>query len=128
MRGLKIIKMEGVNISKAFSDKTDYQTSVYFDNVLVVVKVTINVNGVDFIRNNDETILYKLNINLQPGTYQLTPRYHGDDEYLSSQIIKESILLKAQKDLKRFIILLRFNTNQIFIYSVRLVLLYIHRF
>ena len=31
--------------------------------------------------------LYKLDINLQPGTYQITAQYKGDEEHLGSQVV-----------------------------------------
>ena len=97
----KVTRMEGTNISKAFSDKTAYQCAVYDDNGRVGGKVTISVNGVDYIRTNDETGLYKLNINLQPGTYQLTARYHGDNEHLPSQIINSIHIVEDPKEPER---------------------------
>lgn len=97
----KVTRMDGVNISKAFSDKTAYQCAVYDDNGRVGGTVTLSVNGVDYVRNNDETGLYKLNINLQPGTYQLTARYHGDNEHLPSQIINSIHIVEDPKEPER---------------------------
>lgn len=83
----KVTRMEGVNINKAFSDKTAYQCAVYDDNGRVGGTVNITVNGRTYTRTNDETGLYKLNINLPVGTYQITAEYPGDNEHLASQII-----------------------------------------
>ncbi|MCR5027398.1 MAG: C39 family peptidase [Methanobrevibacter sp.] len=83
----KVTRMEGVNISKAFSDKTAYQCAVYDDNSRVSGTVVISVNGVDYTKTPDSTGLYKLNINLQPGTYQISAQYMGDNEHLPSQIV-----------------------------------------
>lgn len=83
----KVTRMEGVNINKSFSDKTAYQCAVYDDNGRVGGTVNITVNGVTYARTNDENGLYKLNINLPVGTYQITARYNGDGEHLPSQII-----------------------------------------
>ncbi|MBR0271156.1 MAG: C39 family peptidase [Methanobrevibacter sp.] len=83
----KVTRMEGTNITKAFSDKTAYQCAVYDDNGRVAGSVDITINGVTYTRTPDESGLYKLNINLQPGTYQLTAKYRGDDTHLASQII-----------------------------------------
>ena len=83
----KVTRMDGVNINKAFSDKTAYQCAVYDDTGRVGGTVNITVNGVTYSRTNDENGLYKLNINLPVGTYQITARYNGDNEHLPSQII-----------------------------------------
>ena len=83
----KVTRMDGVNINKAFSDKTAYQCAVYDDTGRVGGTVNITVNGVTYPRTNDENGLYKLNINLPVGTYQITARYNGDNEHLPSQII-----------------------------------------
>ena len=93
----KVTRMDGVNISKAYSDKTQYQCAVYDDTGRVAGTVIININGVDYTRTPDTDGLYKLNINLQPGTYQLTAKYQGDNEHLPSQIVNT--------------IQLKFNTN-----------------
>lgn len=83
----KVTRMDGINISKAYSDKTPYQCAVYDDAGRVSGTVDITVNGVTYTKTPDENGLYKLNINLQPGTYQLTAKYRGDDTHLASQII-----------------------------------------
>jgi hypothetical protein len=94
-------RMEGVNISKAYSDKTAYQCAVYDDKGRVGGAVDITVNGKTYTKNNDETGLYKLNINLQPGTYQLTAQYHGDNEHLPSQIINSIHIVEDPKQPER---------------------------
>lgn len=83
----KVTRMEGTNISKAFSDKVAYQCAVYDDVGRVGGQVDITVNGVTYTKNNDSDGLYKLNINLQPGSYQITAQYKGDEEHLGSQIV-----------------------------------------
>ena len=83
----KVTRMEGTNINKSFSDKTAYQCAVYDDVGRVGGTVDITVNGKTYTKTPDETGLYKLNINLQPGTYQITAKYPGDNEHLPSQII-----------------------------------------
>ena len=83
----KVTRMEGTNISKAYSDKTAYQCTVYDDVGRVSGTVDITVNGVTYTRTPDETGLYKLNINLPKGDYQLTAKYRGDDTHLASQIV-----------------------------------------
>ena len=93
----KVTRMDGVNITKAFSDKTAYQCAVYDDVGRVGGTVDITVHGKTYTRNNDETGLYKLNINLQPGTYQITARYNGDNEHLASQIVNTIHIVEDPK-------------------------------
>lgn len=97
----KVTRMEGVNISKAFSDKTAYQCAVYDDTGRVAGTVIININGVDYTRTPDESGLYKLNINLNPGTYQLTAQYTGDNEHLPSQIVNTIHIVEDPKEPER---------------------------
>ena len=97
----KVTTMEGVNISKAFSDKTAYQCAVYDDVGRVAGNVNITVNGVTYPRTPDETGLYKLNINLQPGTYQITAQYLGDQEHLPSQIVNTIHIVEDPKEPER---------------------------
>lgn len=82
-----VTKMEGVNMTKAFSDKSQYQCAVYDVNGRVAGKVIITVNGRSYEKTPDASGLYKLNINLNPGTYQLTAQYVGDDDHIGSQIV-----------------------------------------
>lgn len=80
-------RMEGTNITKAFSDNTKYQCAVYDSNGRVSGKVTITVNGVSYDRTADSNGLYKLDIRLNPGIYKLTAQYAGDDNHIGSQIV-----------------------------------------
>lgn len=93
----KVTKMEGTNISKAFSDKTAYQCAVYDDAGRVGGTVDITVNGVTYKKEADSTGLYKLNINLQPGTYQITAVFHGDKDHLGSQIVNTINIVEDPK-------------------------------
>lgn len=80
-------RMEGTNMTKAFSDKTPYQCAVYDANGRVSGKVIMTINGVPYERTPDAEGLYKLNINLAPGRYLLVAQYQGDAEHLGSQIV-----------------------------------------
>lgn len=97
----KVTRMEGVNINKAFSDKTPYQCAVYDDAGRVAGNVDITVNGVKYNKTPDENGLYKLNINLNPGTYQITAKYPGDDNHLPSQIINNIHIVEDPKQPER---------------------------
>lgn len=79
--------MEGVNISKAYSDPLQYQCAVYDTDGRVAGNVNINIDGQTYTINPDETGLYKLPVNLPVGTYQITAQYIGDNEHLPSQIV-----------------------------------------
>lgn len=97
----KVTYMEGININKAFSDKTPYQCAVYDDNGRVAGTVDIEVNGKTYTRTPDETGLYKLNINLNPGYYQITAQYVGDNEHLPSQIVNTIHIVEDPKEPER---------------------------
>ena len=93
--------MEGVNISKAFSDPIPYQCAVYDDAGRVAGNVDITINGKTYERTPDENGLYKLNIRLNPGTYQITARYRGDMDHLPSQIVNTVHIVEDPKEPER---------------------------
>ena len=93
--------MEGVNISKAFSDPLPYQCAVYDDAGRVAGNVDITINGKTYERTPDENGLYKLNIRLNPGTYQITARYRGDMDHLPSQIVNTVHIVEDPKEPER---------------------------
>ena len=97
----KVTSMEGVNISKAFSDKLPYQCAVYDDQGRVAGNVDITVNGKTYRRTPDETGLYHLNINLPVGTYQITAQYVGDNDHLPSQIVNTIHIVEDPKEPER---------------------------
>ena len=86
-------RMEGTNINKAKSDSTPYQCAVYDANGRVSGQVDITINGVTYSKTPDSQGLYKLNINLQPGSYSLTAKYLGDDTHLASQIVNTIVVV-----------------------------------
>ena len=71
-------RMEGTNINMTYKDGTIYQCAVYNNRGRVAGDVDITINGVTYRRTPDNTGLYKLNINLEPGTYTVTAKYAGD--------------------------------------------------
>lgn len=97
----KVTRMEGTNISKAFSDSTAYQCAVYDDAGRVAGNVDITVNGKTYNRTPDSEGLYKLNIHLQPGTYQITAQYLGDNEHLPSQIVNTIHIVEDPQEPER---------------------------
>ena len=84
--GKKSTRMEGTDINMTYKDGTKYQCAVYDDNGRVAGTVKITVNGVDYNRTPDGEGLYKLAINLNPGTYQVKAEYLGDDTHLASSV------------------------------------------
>lgn len=86
-------RMEGTNVNKAKSDSTAYQCAVYDSNGRVHGTVEITVNGVTYKREANSEGLYKLNINLEPGSYQVTAKYLGDDTHLASQIVNSVVIV-----------------------------------
>ena len=75
--------IDGINLTKNFGDSTPYQCAVYRkdNNQRIYDEVNITINGVSYVRNADNDGLYKLNINLGQGTYQLTATYKGNTTY-----------------------------------------------
>ena len=100
-RPKKVTYMDGVNINKAYSDTTPYQCAVYDDTGRVAGNVNITVNGKTYTRTPDSNGLYKLNINLEPGTYQITSQYFGDNEHLPSQIVNTVHIVEDPKEPER---------------------------
>lgn len=87
-------RMEGTNINKAKSDPTQYQCAVYDANGRVSGTVEMIINGVSYIKQADAQGLYKLPINLEPGSYKLTAKYKGDSDHLASQIVNTIVIEK----------------------------------
>ena len=82
-----ITRMEGTDINMSFKDGTTYQCAVYDSrNRRVIDKVTISINGVNYIRDVNEEGLAKLNINLNPGTYIIKALFKGNNNYKSSEV------------------------------------------
>ena len=100
-RPKKVTTMEGVNISKAFSDPTAYQCAVYDDQGRVAGNVDLTVNGKTYTKTPDNEGLYKLNIHLNPGTYQITAKYRGDQDHLPSQIVNTIHIVEDPKEPER---------------------------
>lgn len=80
--------LDGINLTKNEGDSTPYQCAVYRldNNQRVKDKVQITINGKTYTREADDDGLYKLNINLNQGTYDLKTEYLGNDYFKPSTI------------------------------------------
>lgn len=78
--------IDGINLTKNEGDPTPYQCAVYRrdNNNRVKETVQITINGKTYTKTADNDGLYKLNINLNQGTYNLKTEYLGNPLYLPS--------------------------------------------
>jgi len=83
---LKKTWMEGTDVNKTFGDSTPYQCAVYSDEGRISGTVKITINGVTYERTPNSEGLYKLNINLNPGTYNIKADFVGDNKHLPSSV------------------------------------------
>ena len=91
----KSTRMEGTDINKTYGEDTPYQCAVYSNDERVAGTVNITVNGVTYKKTPDSEGLYKLNINLQPGSYILRAEFQGNNKYASSSV-ENKINIKEQ--------------------------------
>ena len=80
--------MDGINLTKIEGEATPYQCALYRQDINERVwdKVKITINGVTYTKEADNTGLYKLNINLNPGTYDITAEFEGNKYFKPSKI------------------------------------------
>lgn len=80
--------IDGINLTKNFGDPEPYQCAVYRKdtNERVAGEVELVINGRSYNRTSDEEGLYKLNINLNVGTYNIQANFKGTDEFNPSFI------------------------------------------
>lgn len=93
----KQTRMEGTDINMTYKDGSKYQCAVYDDVGRVSGNVRISVNGVSYDRTPDGEGLYKLAINLNPGTYKVKAEYLGDDTHLASSVNNTIVVNEAPK-------------------------------
>lgn len=90
-------RMEGTDINKTFSEKVPYQCAVYdVNNRRVPGVVNITVNGITYPRTPDAEGLYKLNINLNPGTYTIKAEFSEDSIHESCSIVNNVVVNNDQ--------------------------------
>lgn len=99
--------MDGINLTKNEYDTTPYQCAVYRkdNNERIKENVSININGVSYVRSADNDGLYKLNINLNKGTYGLTANYDGSKVFNPSQVNNTITINEKPQSNKKEIIL-----------------------
>lgn len=80
--------MDGINLTKNFGDPEPYQCAIYRKdtNERVFDEVEFIINGKAYIRTPDEEGLYKLNINLSEGTYNIQANFKGNSKFNPSSI------------------------------------------
>lgn len=93
----KPTRMEGTDINKTYGEDTPYQCAVYSGDERVAGTVNITVNGVTYKKTQNSEGLYKLNINLQPGSYILRAEFTGNNKYASSSVENKINIKEAPK-------------------------------
>ncbi len=88
-------RMEGTNVTKTYGDSTYYQCAVYANNERIRDSVNITVNGTTYTKTADTDGLYKLNLNLNPGQYNINAKFLGNSDYLSSSVTNTITVNKA---------------------------------
>lgn len=97
--GKQSTRMEGTNVNMSYRDGTQYQCAVYdANNQRVFDKVIININGVDYVREPDNEGLYKLNLNLNPGSYRVRATFQGNNNYNSSSVDNDVVINEAKQE------------------------------
>lgn len=91
--------VDGIDLTKNEGDTTPYQCAVYRKdtNQRIKEEVTITINGVSYVRTADNEGLYKLNINLNKGTYKLKAEYKGNTTFNPSSITNNITINEAPK-------------------------------
>lgn len=99
--------LDGINLSKNEGDATPYQCALYRkdNNQRIKDEVTIIINGISYVRRADNDGLYKLNINLKQGTYDITAKYNGSTIFNPSTINNTITINKKPQTNKKPVIL-----------------------
>ena len=89
--------IDGINLTKNQGESTPYQCALYrSDNgERIKDKINITINGVTYIREGDNDGLYKLNINLSEGSYNIKAEFTGTELFNPSSIENTIIINKA---------------------------------
>lgn len=86
--------MDGINLSKNQGESTPYQCALYrSDNgERIKDKIKLTINSKTYTREADNDGLYKLNINLPEGTYNIKAEFTGN-ELFNPSIIENTIII-----------------------------------
>lgn len=92
-------RMEGTNINKTKDQQATYQCAIYnlANNRLIGAHVELTVNGKTYNRVTDADGLAKININLDPGLYDIKAEFKGDYNYNGSSVQNKIVVNEAQK-------------------------------
>ena len=80
--------LDGINLTKNEGDATPYQCALYRrdNNERIRDKINLTINGVTYVKEADTDGLYKLNINLGKGIYNLKAEFKGNPYFKQSDI------------------------------------------
>lgn len=89
--------IDGINLTKNQGESTPYQCALYrSDNSeRIKDKINITINGVTYTREADNDGLYKLNINLNEGSYNIKAEFTGTELFNPSSIENTITINKA---------------------------------
>ena len=117
--------LNGSDLTKYYGDTTPYTVTLTSNTTpLSNRSIEMIINGVTYHRTSNSNGDARLNINLPQGTYLVTSKFYGDDEYADSNTINSIIIIKRQTNFiadnftkyygenKRFQIKLVDNENQ----------------
>ena len=70
------------DLTKIYGTENQLEIGLYCDKQPLPARpVIININGVEYTKTTDGNGICKLNINLNPGTYNVLIKFNGDDKY-----------------------------------------------
>lgn len=104
-------RMEGTDINMFYKDGTKYQCAIYDSHDRVRDKVTLTINGVPYERTADNEGLYKLNLNLNPGTYTIKAEFKGNDKYLPSSVTNTIVIKEKPQEAPKTVVQLNSYLN-----------------
>lgn len=92
-------RMEGTDINKTKDQQATYQCAIYnlANNRLIGAHVELTVNGKTYNRVTDVDGLAKININLDPGLYDIKAEFKGDYNYLGSVVQNKIVVGESKK-------------------------------
>ena len=89
--------IDGINLTKNVGDSTPYQCALYRSDNGERIKdeVKLTINGKTYTRSAEDDGLYKLNINLSEGTYNIKAEFIGTELFNPSSIENTITINKA---------------------------------